>query len=523
MFVNKKVKFLLLIALCFIFITYRQVAIEIENKDVIKEIDKNEIDFLEIESNLVECDELEFQLKFWSTEPYYNSVEDTYYFLIDKSYFEKYTKPRIEIESEEEIYYSILSDFYNMDEGLYVDANKTYELLIYDEFKYNKLSFKFICVPIVNITTSQEITVDAQPAQVEFYMKDYEDGIGTTQVSSETIIYVRGRSSLYYPKKQYRLKLRKDNDYNKVSLLGMDADEDWILDSLYADYSKIRTKLAFDLWNQMNSYTTVDFDNDLNMEYIDVYINGEYHGLYLLKEFYDWKKLKLDKNSEENSGILIKGIQYGELDWDNYENAKHGQDVFPFILKYPKNLQDHSKYWDTILPKVYTNFLDRDKITEEYILNNFYSHNYNDYNLLINFIYAADNFEEKNVYLSMKNMKEDTKVLITPWDLDMSFGYMWGSSETNLIESPETITDVSKLWTKSDYMNKLLKTRYWDLRGYIFDMKNINEKLDSYYSTIKYSVEKDNEKWLTTDLEKEIDKVRTWTEKRIEILDEEFR
>ena len=120
-------------------------------------------------------------------------------------------------------------------------------------------------------------------------------------------------------------------------------------------------------------------------------------------------------------------------------------------------------------------------------------------------------------------MKEDTKVLITPWDLDMSFGYMWGSSETNLIESPETITDVSKLWTKSDYMNKLLKTRYWDLRGYIFDMKNINEKLDSYYSTIKYSVEKDNEKWLITDLEKEIDKVRTWTEKRIEILDKEFR
>ena len=31
-------------------------------------------------------------------------------------------------------------------------------------------------------------------------MKDHADGIGTTVVSSETIIYVRGRSSLYYPK-----------------------------------------------------------------------------------------------------------------------------------------------------------------------------------------------------------------------------------------------------------------------------------------------------------------------------------
>ena len=523
MFFNKKIKCFLLILLCILFIIYKQYAVEIANKDVIKEIYKEDVSLSQIESTLKKCSDLEFELKFWSTEPYYNSVEDTYYFLIDEKYFENYTKPKIEIESEDEIYFSILSDFYNKDEGLYVDSDKIYDLLIYDDVKYNRFSFKFICIPIVNITTSQEITTTAQPAQVEFYMEDHEDGIGTTQLKSETIIYVRGRSSLYYPKKQYRLKLRKDNDYNEVSLLGMDADEDWILDSLYSDYSKIRTKLAFDLWNQMNSYTTTNFDNDLNMEYIDVYINGEYHGLYLLKEFYDWKKLRIDKNSEDDSGILIKGIQYGEIDWNNYDVAKRSQDVFPFILKYPKNLQDHSKYWDTILPKIYNNFIDRDKITEEYLQENFYVHNYNDYNLLINFIYAADNFEEKNVYLSMKNMQDDTKVLITPWDLDMSFGYMWGGSETNLIEDPKTITDVSNVWTKSDYFNKLLKTRYWDLRCYVFDMKNINNKLDSYYNKIKYSVEKDNEKWLRTDLETEINKVRTWIEKRTEILDEEFR
>lgn len=524
MFINKKIKSLLLICLCVALAIFTQIAYEIENKYVVRELNKDKINIAEIESTFKKVDKLDIEVKLWDTEPYYKAEENIYYFLIDEKYFENTTKPKIKIETEEKIYYfSILNDFYDKDEGLYVDSEKVYDFLICDGLNYYRFNAKFTCIPMVNIITSQEITTNAQPAHVEFYMKDHADGIGTTVVSSETIIYVRGRSSLYYPKKQYRLKLRKDNDYNKVSLLGMNDDEDWILDSLYSDYSKIRTKLAFDLWNQINSYTNVDYDNDLAMEYIDVYINGEYHGLYLLKEFYDWKKLNLDRNSEDGSGILVKGIQYGEIDWNNYENAKHSQDVFPFILKYPKNLPDHSKYWDTIIPKIYSNFIDRDKITEEYLLENFYIQNYNDYNLLINFIMAMDNFEEKNVYLSMKNMKEDTKVLITPWDLDMSFGYNWGSSETNLVEDSETVNNVSNLWTKSDYINDLLSNRYWDLRVSVFNMKNINEKIDSYYNLIKHSIKRDNEKWLKTDLELETNKVREWIENRIEVLDEEFR
>ena len=123
----------------------------------------------------------------------------------------------------------------------------------------------------------------------------------------------------------------------------------------------------------------------------------------------------------------------------------------------------------------------------------------------------------------MKNTKEDTKVLITPWDLDMSYGYNWGSSETNLIEDPSAVTDASHLWTTSDYINKKLRNRYWDLRWKIFTEDNINKKIDTYYNKIKYSVERDSQKWLETDLEKEINKIKTWINQRIEFLDEEIR
>ena len=524
MFKKKTICFLILIALCVTFTKIAQFAQKIENTDVIKEIHRNDINLTEIESNLQNCPELNIELKLWDVEGYFNSLENTCYFLINERYADRYIKPIIKIETEEDYYYSILSESYNPDEGLCVDFNTTYDLLVYNDTNYYKMKMKFTTLPIINITAFQEITTSAQSALIEFYMEDYEDGVGTTYVNSETIIYVRGRSSLYHPKKQYRLKLRKDNDFYEVPLLGMDADEDWILDSLYSDYSKIRTKLSFDIWNQMTSYTTNDFDNSLQMKYVDVYINDEYHGLYLLKEFYDWKKLDLDKNSEEDSGILIKGIQYGDIDWNTYDTTKRTQDVFPMLMKYPKNLDDYSIYWDKILPKIYTNFFDKENITEEYLLNNFYINNYNDYNLLINFIFAADNFEEKNVYLSMKNMQDDTKVYITPWDLDMTYGYSGDSnSDSNMFENPENLPNVSNLWTNSKYVNERLITRYWDLRLQVFNMNNINKKIDSYYNKIKYSVARDSEKWLETDLEEETNKIRNWIEQRIEILDKEFR
>lgn len=528
MITKKRFLFFLLIVLCIIFLYFIKIIPPIEEeKGILEEIHKNDINLAEIESTLYQATELDINLTLWDVEPYYNPVENTYYFLISEEYYQQKLKPKVKILPEETALtykYSILNEDYNKEDGLTIKFNEPYEMIVYDESTYYKIPFKITNLPIINIFPGvEEITTDPAPAIFQIYMKDYDDNIGTSFITSETMIYVRGRSSLYYPKKQYRLKLRKDNDYNEVSLLGMEADEDWILDSLYADNSKIRNKLSFDLWNQMNSYAPNKYDNDLEMDYVDVYINNEYHGMYLLKEFYDRKKLELEKNSEEDSGILLKGIQYGEIDWDNYENAKHSQDVFPFILKYPKNLPDHAKYWDTILPKVYTNFFEKDKITKDYILNNFFISNYIDYNWLINFIYAADNFEEKNVYLSMKNMKEDTKVLITPWDLDMTYGYMWGASDTNLVEDSTLVTDASYLWTNSDYINKKLKNRYWDLRWTIFTEENINSKIDSYYNKIRHSAKRDSQKWIEIDLEEEINKVKDWVNQRIDFLDEEVK
>ena len=283
-------------------------------------------------------------------------------------------------------------------------------------------------------------------------------------LSTEALIRTRGGTSSHYPKQQYRLKLRYDGKANNLSLLGMDADEDWILDALYADYSKIRNKLSFEIWNDMYDCSEKKESTKQHARYVDVYINQEYVGLYMLKEFIDWKKLGLDKNNENGSGVLIKGMAYATVGWDGYELTKHTGMVFPFYIKYPKEQENYSKYWEAIMPKIHTNFYDKKNITEEYLLENFEIENYIDYKLLMNFICANDNFGVKNVYASIKNLNEDTKVVLTPWDLDMTYGYSWGG-KTGLYENSDNLKKIDNMWIDSDYINNLIKERYKEVCG----------------------------------------------------------
>ena len=151
-------------------------------------------------------------------------------------------------------------------------------------------------------------------------------------VETDTQLKVRGGTSTVFPKKQYKISLTHsdENEKNKMSLLGMDADEDYILDAMWNDYSKLRTKLSFEIWNQMSS-NNVNYDKfDYDAEYVELYINQEYSGLYMLKEFIDWKMLDVNKFTEENTGIVLKGNGYAKWDQELYNQDKNTDFVLRF-------------------------------------------------------------------------------------------------------------------------------------------------------------------------------------------------
>lgn len=152
-------------------------------------------------------------------------------------------------------------------------------------------------LPIVLIKTDNGVPIPDEPGihgQMKIIdrgpgMRNYvsdQDSIQFLDYNGRIDIEIRGSYSQAFPKKAYGFStLLADNvTNNNVSLLGMPAENDWILDGLSSDPSLIRDCLAYHLARKTGQYAT-------RTAYCEVVVNGDYRGLYLLAE-----KIKPDKN-----------------------------------------------------------------------------------------------------------------------------------------------------------------------------------------------------------------------------------
>ena len=116
-----------------------------------------------------------------------------------------------------------------------------------------------------------------------------------------------GNSTWARPKRSYKMYLQQKN-----SLLGMDKCKKWVLLSNVVDDSMMRNKLFTDMAKSCGLEHTMD------NAWVDLYIDGEYRGLYLLSE-------KIDINSENfDIGDLEKETKaLNEEDIDSFERYEH--------------------------------------------------------------------------------------------------------------------------------------------------------------------------------------------------------
>lgn len=90
----------------------------------------------------------------------------------------------------------------------------------------------------------------------------------------------RGNSTWGYPKKPYNIKLDE-----KSKLFGMEKAKNWCLIANYGDKSLIHNQITYGVGADIGMTESPDCRN------IDLYINGEYHGVYLITE-----KVEINKN-----------------------------------------------------------------------------------------------------------------------------------------------------------------------------------------------------------------------------------
>jgi hypothetical protein len=115
-------------------------------------------------------------------------------------------------------------------------------------------------------------------------------------------IEIRGAYSASLPQKPYGFETRDDVGANRnVSLLGMPAENDWVLLANYNDKTFLRNVLAFEIFRRMGNYAP-------RMRYCEVVLNGEYQGIYLLGE-----KIKQDKGRVNIASLKPTDISGDDL------------------------------------------------------------------------------------------------------------------------------------------------------------------------------------------------------------------
>jgi len=118
-------------------------------------------------------------------------------------------------------------------------------------------------------------------------------------------IKTRGNASFQYQKKAYQIKLEK-----KTDVLGMGEDKTWILLSNYIDNSLMRNRIAFNLG------LAVGMENTSRSAFVDLYINHQYLGNYLLCE-----KVEIDEGRIEIFNLEEATEALNDKKLSEYESA----------------------------------------------------------------------------------------------------------------------------------------------------------------------------------------------------------
>ena len=120
--------------------------------------------------------------------------------------------------------------------------------------------------------------------------------------------HIKGRGNTTWrnrEKKPYNIKLDK-----KASLLGMDTSKKWCLLANAQEHTQLRNKIAYDLADE------VGLDFSPNSEYVDLYLNGEYAGIYQLTEKVEEGKNNLVKIND----LTDKTEKVNDTDLDKYKH-----------------------------------------------------------------------------------------------------------------------------------------------------------------------------------------------------------
>ena len=383
-----------------------------------------------------------------------------------------------------------------------------------DSLPMDDSAYPYAGLPRIVIETEDFAGVRDRETEIPSHLQIYGEKAPESEVYELT---VRGRGNSSFKMPKYGMKLEfKD----KVSLFGMPKNKDWALIANFGDKTHLRNYMMTRLSEWLGAKYTP------KMQFVELYLNRSYMGLYLLAE-----TIKVGKNrvNIEKSDTTFLAEKEDSKKYDPpYVQTDNG---YYYHIKSPKNpspeteqlLLDHLNAFEGFVQQHYTfknteilKWLDVD----DYVLF-YWMHEYSK---------NEDGNYGRSVYLTWK--KGETIHYGPVWDFDLAFGN--ASREQN--KNPED-------WYIRRYRlnyhimhNSLVDTaaaRYW--REHRKTFKELIDSIPVYRAIVEKAVKneyrrwpviKNTENWALKDpydsYDEAVEVMTDWMKKRYQWIDNEI-
>jgi len=372
-------------------------------------------------------------------------------------------------------------------------------------------------LPLIRLEAKEAIRSDARVACTALLAMPAGQAGGDATAHPAQIKF-RGASSQGYDKKSFSLKFD-----HAASWLGMGKNREWVLNAAFVDASMMRHKLSYDLFRAMGTATSPRFA--AASRFVEVELNGRYHGVYLLMQPVD--DLLVGLPPADKSDVTPAGIYKAVDHAANF--AQPGHDGFeqrqpdPAVKESWGPLDELNRFVSQAPDK---DFFDPVKgITSRLDVENAI-----DFHLLVLMTSNLDGIT-KNYNLvrpAVTATHPNPKFFFVPWDYDATFGRNWDGSRVD-----------AKNWLSNRLFDRLLgnveyKAKYaqrWKaLRASLLTAENLGRLMDENVAALGPAALRNEKRWKNLNYANpreltntyDVVQMKRWVPLRLEWLDAEL-
>jgi spore coat protein H len=332
-------------------------------------------------------------------------------------------------------------------------------------------------------------------------------------------VKLHGGVSVGFPKNSYGITLAVP-----ARLLDLRESTHWVLNAAFIDRSLMRHKLSYDLFRSLDAPGARRFA--AGSRFVELYLNGDYRGAYLLMERVDGRLLELRRfgSNETSHACIYKAVDhaanFGQPGHAGYEQREPDA----LAKEYWQPLDEFNRFVSQTSDAEFFNpqdgigsRLDLANTVDFYLLVLLTS---NQDGITKNFIIARD---------ALRETSPKPKFFFAPWDYDATFGRNWDASKV-----------APSAWLSNHLFDRLmgdrafreqLARRWKELREGQFSARTIQSMIETNARTLGEAAWRNTARWrpaagnypdqLTFD--EDVAQMKTWVEARIQWLDTEIQ